>query len=75
MTYQISGIPIHLNQSMSIYVHEVVLEVFPLESCDDFQAFISRCFAKIPIVRANCIYHHRVSCETGTTPLVVLTFL
>ena len=25
MTYQKSGIPIHLNQSMSIYVHEVVL--------------------------------------------------
>ena len=47
MTYLKSGIPIHLNPSMSIYIHEVVLEVFQLESCEDFQAIISRSFAKI----------------------------
>ena len=47
MTYKKSGIPIHLYQSMSIYVHEVVLGVFQLESCEDFQAIISICFAKI----------------------------
>ena len=45
MTYLECRVPIHLNQSMSIY--EEVLGVFQLESCEDFRAIISRSFAKI----------------------------
>ena len=71
MTNLKSGIPIHLNQSMSIYVHEIVLEVFQLESCD-FQAIISRSFAKILTMYVMSI---RPFCSLSYVQIVYITIV
>ena len=72
MTYQKSGIPIHLNHSMSIYVHEVVLGVFQLESCEDFHAIISRSFAKIITKYVMSI---RPFCSLSYVQIVYITIM